>query len=172
MVDAGPRKVVLMKEAAAWRAAAGEVPGGPSRRGYSETVLICQRVSGSAVTSESRARRNRRRDIMETKRFIYYQERELFVGWLEEYPDYRTQGETMDELRKNLQELHGELTSGQIPCVHKVGELSVARSASTSSEPVDQGPSAGTPAQRDRRRAGEAYSQDAAIGRVAPVGGC
>ena len=63
---------------------------------------------------------------METKRFIYYQERELFVGWLEEYPDYRTQGETMDELRKNLQELHGELTSGQIPCVHKVGELSVA----------------------------------------------
>ena len=52
---------------------------------------------------------------METKRFISYQEGELFVGWLEEYPDYRTQGETLDEL-----------TSGQIPCVHKVGELSVA----------------------------------------------
>jgi len=63
---------------------------------------------------------------METKRFIYYQEGELFVGWLEEYPDYRTQGETMDELKKNLQELHSELTSGLISCVHKVGELSVA----------------------------------------------
>jgi len=63
---------------------------------------------------------------METKRFIYYQEGELFVGWLEEYPDYRTQGETMDELKKNLQELRSELTSGHIPCVHKVGELSVA----------------------------------------------
>jgi len=48
------------------------------------------------------------------------------VGWLGEYPDYRTQGETMDELKKNLQELHGELTSGQIACVHKVGESSVA----------------------------------------------
>jgi predicted RNase H-like HicB family nuclease len=32
---------------------------------------------------------------METKRFIYYEEDGLFVGWLEEYPDYRTQGETM-----------------------------------------------------------------------------
>jgi len=63
---------------------------------------------------------------MESKRFIYYQEGELFVGWLEEYPDYRTQGETLDELKKNLQEIHSELTSGQIPCVHKVGELSVA----------------------------------------------
>jgi predicted RNase H-like HicB family nuclease len=63
---------------------------------------------------------------MESKRFIYYQEGELFVGWLEEYPDYRTQGETLDELKKNLQEIYSELTSGQIPCVHKVGELSVA----------------------------------------------
>ena len=63
---------------------------------------------------------------MESKRFIYYQEDELFVGWLEEYPDYRTQGKTMDELKKNLREIYAELTSGQIPCVHKVGELSVA----------------------------------------------
>lgn len=39
---------------------------------------------------------------MENRRFIYYQEDELFVGWLEEYPDYRTQGETMDELERNL----------------------------------------------------------------------
>jgi len=63
---------------------------------------------------------------METKRFVYYEEDELFVGWLEEFPDYRTQGETMDELMKNLQDTHSELTSGKIPCVHKVGELSVA----------------------------------------------
>ena len=63
---------------------------------------------------------------METKRFIYYQEDKLYVGWLEEYPDYRTQGETMDELKTNLQGIYRELTSGQIPCVHKVGELSVA----------------------------------------------
>lgn len=63
---------------------------------------------------------------METKRFVYYQESELIVGWLEDYPDYRTQGETLDELKKNLQEIYNELTSGRIPCVYKVGELSVA----------------------------------------------
>ena len=63
---------------------------------------------------------------METKRFIYYAEGELFVGWLEEFPDYRTQGDTLDELKKHLQDIHGELTSGEIPCVRKVGELSVA----------------------------------------------
>jgi len=64
--------------------------------------------------------------FMETKRFIYYEEEGMLVGWLEEYPDYRTQGETMDELRENLLDLYKELTAGQIPCVHKVGELSIA----------------------------------------------
>jgi hypothetical protein len=43
---------------------------------------------------------------MESKKFIYYQEGELYVGWLEGYPDYRTQGETIDELKKNLQEIY------------------------------------------------------------------
>jgi predicted RNase H-like HicB family nuclease len=63
--------------------------------------------------------------FMETKRFIYYEEDGMLVGWLEEYPDYRTQGETLDELRENLRDLYKEVTSGQIPHVHKVGELSV-----------------------------------------------
>jgi hypothetical protein len=68
----------------------------------------------------------RGRDAIETKRFIFYQEGALLVGWLEEYPYYRTQGENMDELKRNLQEVRGEIPSGQIPCVHKLGELSVA----------------------------------------------
>lgn len=63
---------------------------------------------------------------METRRFVYYQDDELFVGWLEEFPDYRTQGETMDELKENLLDLYKEITSGEIPYVRKVGELSVA----------------------------------------------
>lgn len=63
---------------------------------------------------------------VETKRFIYYEEDGLVVGWIEEYPDYRTQGETMDQLQENLLDLYKELTSGEIPRVQKVGELSVA----------------------------------------------
>ncbi len=64
--------------------------------------------------------------FMETKRFVYYEEDGTFVGWLEEYPDYRTQGKTMDELRENLVEIYRDVTSGEIPQVRKVGELSIA----------------------------------------------
>jgi len=63
---------------------------------------------------------------METKRFVYYQEDEMWVGWLEEYPDYRTQGETLEELKENLKDIYRDVTSGRIPCVRKVGEIVVA----------------------------------------------
>ncbi len=60
-----------------------------------------------------------------TKKFVFYQEEGRFIGWLEEYPDYRTQGESLDELKENLLEIYSELTSGAIPLVHQVGELAV-----------------------------------------------
>ena len=63
---------------------------------------------------------------METKKFIFYQEDDMFIGWLEEFPDYRTQGESLAELKENLQDIYAELTSGRIPKVYQVGELLVA----------------------------------------------
>jgi hypothetical protein len=69
--------------------------------------------------------RKRYNSLMETKRFIYYEEDGMFIGWLEECPDYRTQSETMDQLKENLLEIHKDLCSGNIPCVRKVGELSI-----------------------------------------------
>jgi predicted RNase H-like HicB family nuclease len=62
---------------------------------------------------------------MEKIKFVYYQENELWVGWLEEYPDYRTQGTTLDELRANLKDIYEDLSSGKIPHARKVGELAV-----------------------------------------------
>ncbi len=62
---------------------------------------------------------------MEKKKFIYYQEYDMWVGWLEEFPDYRTQGETLKELEENLKDIYEDLTSGKIPHVHHVGELVV-----------------------------------------------
>jgi len=63
---------------------------------------------------------------METKKFVYYREEDMFIGWLEEFPDCRTQGETLDELKENLKDIFKELTSGSIPSVLHVGELLVA----------------------------------------------
>jgi predicted RNase H-like HicB family nuclease len=55
--------------------------------------------------------------------FIYYQEDEFYIGWLDEFPDYRTQGKTLEELKENLKDIYEELTSGSIPNVRRVGEL-------------------------------------------------
>ena len=62
---------------------------------------------------------------METIKFTYYQEDCLWVGWLEQYPDYRTQGTTFEELKENLKDIYEDLNSGEIPHVRKSGELVV-----------------------------------------------
>ena len=62
---------------------------------------------------------------MEKIKFTYYQEKDFWVGWLEEYPDYRTQGVTLDELKENLKDIFEDLNSGKIPHVRKSGELVV-----------------------------------------------
>lgn len=63
---------------------------------------------------------------MKTTQYVYTQDAEMWLGYLEEYPDYRTQGETKEELDENLREIHSELTSGNIPCVRTVAQLDVA----------------------------------------------
>jgi predicted RNase H-like HicB family nuclease len=61
--------------------------------------------------------------MMEKTGFVYYQENDMWVGWLEEYPDYRTQGKTLEELKENLKDIYNDITSGRIPQVHMRGEL-------------------------------------------------
>jgi hypothetical protein len=63
---------------------------------------------------------------MHNIRYIYWQDSDFWLGHLEEYPEYVTQGMTFEELRENLTDLYKDLSSGEIPCVRKVGELQVA----------------------------------------------
>jgi len=63
---------------------------------------------------------------METKKFIYWQDDNMWIGYLEEYPDYMTQGETIEQLKENLRDIYHELTSGTIPCVRKVAVLKIS----------------------------------------------
>ena len=63
---------------------------------------------------------------MGKQKFVYYQEDDMYVGYLEEFPDYMTQGKTLEELELNLIDIYKELTSGRIPCVHHVAELEIA----------------------------------------------
>lgn len=47
-------------------------------------------------------------------RFIYWQDDGFWLGYLSDYPDCRTQGETLEELKENLKDLYKDLTSGAI----------------------------------------------------------
>jgi predicted RNase H-like HicB family nuclease len=63
---------------------------------------------------------------MSIQRYIYWQDEEMWIGYLEEFPDYWTQGESETELKANLTDLHQELTSGVIPNVRRSAELEIA----------------------------------------------
>jgi predicted RNase H-like HicB family nuclease len=58
--------------------------------------------------------------------FTYWQDGEFFIGFLNNYPDYLTQGMSKDELMENLKDLLHDLESGEIPYMRKVEELQVA----------------------------------------------
>lgn len=57
------------------------------------------------------------------ERYVYWQDDDMWLGYLEQFPDYWTQGESEDELRRNLVDVFKELSSGEIPQVRRVAEL-------------------------------------------------
>lgn len=63
---------------------------------------------------------------MQTVKFVYWEEDGAWLGYLQDYPDYWTQGETLDDLREHLQDLYHDLTSEALPGIRKVGDLVVS----------------------------------------------
>ena len=63
---------------------------------------------------------------MKTVRYVYWQDNDMWLGYLEDYPDYRTQGGSLEELQENLKDIYQDLTSGVIPNVKHVGDLQIA----------------------------------------------
>ena len=59
-------------------------------------------------------------------KIVYWEEDAAWLGYLQEYPDYWTQGETLEDLREHLRDLYHEVTSGSIPGIRKVEELEVS----------------------------------------------
>ena len=58
-------------------------------------------------------------------RYVYWQEDDMWLGYLEEFPDYWTQGESLDDLQEHLKDLYNDLASGIIPNVRRASELEV-----------------------------------------------
>ncbi len=58
--------------------------------------------------------------------FTFWQDGEIWLGYLDQYPDYMTQGATYADLQEHLLDLYRDLSSGVIPGVRQHAELPVA----------------------------------------------
>jgi predicted RNase H-like HicB family nuclease len=58
-------------------------------------------------------------------RYVYWQADDLWLGYLEEFPDYWTQGESLEDLKEHLRDLHDDLSNDRIPEVRRTAELEV-----------------------------------------------
>jgi hypothetical protein len=62
---------------------------------------------------------------MQTVKYVYWDEEVTWLGYLQDFPDYWTQRETLDDLKEHLRDLYADLTSGQLPGIRKVDDLVV-----------------------------------------------
>lgn len=60
---------------------------------------------------------------MQVLKIVVWQEDGSWLGYLCDYPDYWTQGDSLDELKDNLRDLLSDVTGGQIPGIRRVEEL-------------------------------------------------
>jgi predicted RNase H-like HicB family nuclease len=63
---------------------------------------------------------------MKTTAFTYWQDGDAWLGYLDEFPDYHTQGGSLDDLKAHLADLYRDLVSGEIPCARRHAELELA----------------------------------------------
>ena len=61
---------------------------------------------------------------MNTIPCIYWQDGDMWLGYLQEYPDYMTQGITLEELQENLRDILADLTDGAVSRQPFTGQLS------------------------------------------------
>jgi len=59
-------------------------------------------------------------------KFTFWQEADgMFLGFLNDYPDHWTQGESLDDLKEYLRDLHETFSSDPIPGIRQVQELEI-----------------------------------------------
>ena len=63
---------------------------------------------------------------MQVVKIVVWQDGDAWLGYLQEYPDYWTQGESLDDLKAHLAELYADLSSSAIPGARRVEDLIVS----------------------------------------------
>ena len=57
---------------------------------------------------------------------VYKKEKEWFIGHIQEYPDYESQGKTLEELKENLLDIYNDIVGGLVPDAEPFHLLEVA----------------------------------------------
>jgi predicted RNase H-like HicB family nuclease len=63
---------------------------------------------------------------MQVTKFVYWEEDGTLLGYLQDYPDYWTQGKTLEDLKEHLKDLFRDVSGGQIPGIRKVEDLTIS----------------------------------------------
>jgi hypothetical protein len=63
---------------------------------------------------------------MQSVGFTYWQDGDLWLGYLDDHPDYMTQGTSFDDLKEHLLDLYRDFSSGVIPAVRQHSKLQIA----------------------------------------------
>ena len=57
---------------------------------------------------------------MDKPKFVYWQDEDMWLGYLEEYSDYMTQGQSFGDLQEHLIDIYQDVSTGKIPHVRRV----------------------------------------------------
>jgi hypothetical protein len=60
---------------------------------------------------------------MQTVKYVYWEDEGAWLGYLQEFPDYWTQGETLDDLNEHLRDLYTDLSGGKLPGIRRVNAM-------------------------------------------------
>lgn len=63
---------------------------------------------------------------MQVVKIVYWQTEGAWLGYLQDYPDYWTQGKDLEDLKEHLKDLYQDIASGQIPSIRKVEEMVIS----------------------------------------------
>jgi len=88
------------------------------------------------IANRRRGRAPRRRDAANTParggqakevvKIVYWKPEMFWLGYLQDFPDYWTQGTTVEDLRDHLKDLYKDITSGEIPGIRRVEDLVIS----------------------------------------------
>ena len=63
---------------------------------------------------------------VKTLKIVVWQEADGWLGYFQDYPDYWSQGESLDDLKEHLTDLYKDLTSGELTGIRKVEDLVIS----------------------------------------------